>query len=171
MLEFLCPDLYVSALPRVSLDKLQRKGLRGIILDIDNTVMEWGSTLVKDATRSWLEDAKRRGFAICFLSNNFKGRIEQVSSELGIPAAPSGIKPTRRAFRRALALLGTSNGETCVIGDQIFTDILGGKLLGLYTVLVKPLTKREFITTRIVRLFEKLVLAILKARGLRLDPD
>lgn len=165
MLALLRPDLYASSLCQIDLSRLAAAGIKGIVFDIDNTVVRWGSQDVSDVVFEWLGDAKAQGFRMCVLSNNLKRRIEDVSRILGIPAA-RGLKPTKSAFRSALALLGTTPRETAVVGDQLFTDVLGGNLVGLYTVLVKPMSDAEFITTRVVRRLEKVVLDRLLSRGM-----
>ncbi len=165
MLAILCPRLYVSSICHVDLSRLSAAGIHGIVFDIDNTITHWGALDVPDAVLEWLGEAKIRGFGLCVLSNGFRNRIESVSRSLGVPSA-RGLKPMRRAFRSALAILGTAPQETAVIGDQLFTDVLGGNLAGMYTVLVKPISRAELATTRTVRKLEKVVLARLMARGL-----
>ncbi|MGE5586976.1 MAG: YqeG family HAD IIIA-type phosphatase [Clostridia bacterium] len=165
MLSILCPDLYVPSICRVDLSQLTARGIRGIVLDIDNTFVDWGSVDIPAGVLAFLDDAKARGIRLCVLSNNLRKRIEAISRTLGIPAA-RGLKPMRSAFRAALALLGTSPQETAVIGDQIFTDILGGNLAGMYTILVVPTSRREFVTTRVIRRLERAVLGCLARRGM-----
>ncbi|MCR4402179.1 MAG: YqeG family HAD IIIA-type phosphatase [Firmicutes bacterium] len=165
LLSLLCPDLYVPSIYRVDLSRLTDRGIRGLVLDIDNTFVDWGSADIPAGVLAFLDDAKARGIRVCVLSNNLRRRIEAISRALGIPAA-RGIKPMRSAFRAALGVLGTSPNETAVIGDQIFTDILGGNLLGMYTILVVPTSRREFVTTRAVRKLERAVLRCLTRRGM-----
>ena len=136
-----------------------------MILDVDNTLVPWGETEMAPATRSWLEGLRASGFRICLVSNNRRREVESLAEELGFPVILGAAKPMRRAFVRAMGLLGTGPSETAVIGDQIFTDILGGNLAGAYTVLVNPLSRREFFTTRVSRQVERLVLWRLRRRG------
>jgi len=165
LLSILCPDLYVPSVCQVDLSMLAARGIRGIVFDMDNTLVDWGSSEIPAGVPAFFDDARARGIRLCVLSNNLRKRIETVSGALGIPAA-RGLKPMRSAFRAALALLGTSPEETAVIGDQIFTDVLGGNLAGLYTILVVPTSQREFVTTRIVRKLERVVLDCLARRGM-----
>ena len=83
--------------------------------------------------------------------------MQQFASELGVIAAPRGGKPSNRAFQSALNVLNAASSNTLVIGDQIFTDILGGNRAGLYTILVDPIDDKEFIGTRLTRLMERLI--------------
>lgn len=165
LLSRLCPNLYVDSLHHIDLSHLRDIGVRGIVFDIDNTVTMWGSNEIAPTTLKWLEGAKTHGFRVCLLSNNRKARIDDISRMLDIPSA-KGFKPFGSAFRSALCLLGTSPQETAIIGDQIFTDILGGNRAGLYTILVQPMSTNEFITTKFLRRLEKIVLRKLACRGL-----
>ena len=135
------------------------------MFDIDNTVTMWGSDKVHPNTLKWLEGAKAHGFRVCLLSNNRKARIDNISCMLDIPSA-KGFKPFGSAFRSALSLLGTSPQETAIIGDQIFTDILGGNRAGFYTILVKPLSTTEFFTTRFFRKLERVIQRKMACRGI-----
>jgi HAD superfamily phosphatase (TIGR01668 family) len=84
--------------------------------------------------------------------------LAEFNKDLKLPAVYNAAKPSRAAFRRALGFLGTAPEHTAVIGDQIFTDILGGNRMGLFTVLVVPMSTKEFIWTKFVRQVEKLIL-------------
>jgi HAD superfamily phosphatase (TIGR01668 family) len=165
LLSELCPDLYVESLHCIDLSHLKNMGILGIVFDIDNTVTRWGSKEVAPTIFKWLEDAKASGFRVCLLSNNRKARIDDISSMLDIPSA-KGFKPFGSAFLSALSLLGTSPKETAMIGDQIFTDILGGNRAGFFTILVQPMSTDEFITTKLLRRLEKTILRKLACRGL-----
>ncbi|MCG0278415.1 MAG: YqeG family HAD IIIA-type phosphatase [Thermanaeromonas sp.] len=161
MLRYLRPDLYVKSLQDVPLEHLSRRGIRGLIIDLDNTVTQWGCATLDTRVQEWFSNLRSYGMGACLLSNNRQKRVEAVARELGIPALFRAGKPRGRAFRQAMALLGTSPAETAVIGDQIFTDVLGGNLLDLYTILVVPLDKKEFLLTRLIRLVERIVLKCL----------
>lgn len=149
----------------LDLSHLKRQGIKAIILDLDNTIVEWGETHVTPELIAWVERLKKIGFKLCILSNGMSSRVQLVARKLGIPAVPRAIKPRRGAFLKALSLLGTSTDETAVVGDQLFTDIFGGNRCSLYTVLTPPLSKRELLYTRMVRIIEKMVLNYMKQTG------
>lgn len=160
----LAPDLFVDSLMDIPLDKLAQRKAKGMIFDLDNTVTEWNNPEIKNEILQWFQVLPQYGITACLLSNNKGPRVMEAAKKLGIPYVAKATKPRRRAFRRAMELLQTSSEETVVVGDQIFTDILGGNRLGLYTVLVSPLSKREFIGTRVMRLVERVVLKKLKEK-------
>lgn len=157
MLEYLRPNLYVRSLLHIPLLELYQRGIRGLIIDLDNTVTQWGRPALDQQVEEWFKKLKDYNLSACLLSNNRQIRVHLIAERLKIPAISKAGKPRARAFRRAMEILGTKPEETAVIGDQIFTDVFGGNRLGLYTVLVVPLDKREFIGTRFIRLLEWVV--------------
>lgn len=159
MLKLLTPRLYVSQLEDIPLEFLADKGIQGLIIDLDNTITEWNSFELHQGVISWFNSLSSKGFRPCLVSNNNFRRVEQVANQLNVPFIPRAAKPRRRAFRKAMAHLSTGPQSTAVIGDQIFTDVLGGNRLNLFTILVSPITTREFIGTRFTRQIEKLVLS------------
>jgi hypothetical protein len=150
------PGLLAGAVWQIDLDDLQRRGIRGLILDLDNTLVDWNDTWVRPQVRAWLEEARERGLGLCLASNSIRGgRVERMAAELGMAGVPRAGKPLPRAFRRAMAVLGTDAASTCAIGDQVFTDMLGANWLGILTILVVPLHWRESPHTRLMRRLEE----------------
>lgn len=162
MANILYPCLYVDSLLDIPLEELENRGIRAFILDLDNTITEWNSNDLRSEVEEWFRLIKERGFQACILSNNAEQRIVQVASRLGIPFIHRARKPRRGSFLRAVSLMGVNPEETAVIGDQIFTDILGGNRSRLFTILVRPLAKKEFYGTKISRAMEFFVLRRLK---------
>jgi HAD superfamily phosphatase (TIGR01668 family) len=148
-------DHHVETLPEVALDRLAQAGIRGIIVDLDNTVCAYHRPELAPGVAEWVAAARARGFALVLVSNNFSERVASVGARLGIPVVPNALKPLPFAFLRALKLLGTPRHATVVIGDQLFTDVLGAKLLGLQTILTDPLVEVDFPLTRVLRFLER----------------
>lgn len=153
-MSLLKPNLVINSVLDLPLNELLMKGYKGIIIDLDNTLTEWNSLTCEPAIEQWLDTAKRMGFSFCIVSNNGSRRVKSLATNWKIHFIPNAIKPRKRAFFRAIELMGTDNENTLVIGDQLFTDILGGNRAGLFTVLVNPLSNKEFIGTKIVRFLE-----------------
>ena len=150
------PTRLAEAVWKISLDWLSSRGIRGLILDLDNTLVDWNDTRVRPEVRAWLEEARGKGFALCVASNALGGgRVGRVARELGLEVVVHAGKPFPVAFRRAMASLGTTANTTCAIGDQLFTDMLGANWLGIATVLVEPLSSRESPHTRLIRVIER----------------
>lgn len=137
-----------------------------MIVDLDNTLLAWHDPAPCCRLESWMSDLRSSGLKACIVSNNFPDRVNAIASTFGIPGIAKASKPRSRAFFEAMRLMRTSPGSTAVIGDQVFTDILGGNRLGLYTILVQPTSRREFVGTKIVRAFESLVLWMLRRNGM-----
>jgi HAD superfamily phosphatase (TIGR01668 family) len=164
MTKLLYPRIYVDTLLDIPRDKLRDRNISAFIIDLDNTITEWNSNELRSEVEEWFVLIKAEGFKACILSNNGEQRIKKVADRLGIPFIHRAAKPCRRSFHRAVALMGVSVDEVAVVGDQIFTDILGGNRAGLFTILVKPLARREFLGTKFNRTLELFVLRYLLRR-------
>lgn len=149
------PDAEAPSLAAVEIEPLWRRGLRGIIVDLDNTCCAYHQPELAPGVLDWIAAARDRGFAVVMLSNNFTERVAAVGAQLNIPTVANALKPLPFGFLRALRLLGTSRETTVVIGDQLFTDVLGAKTLGLHAVLTHPIVARDFPLTRVLRLLER----------------
>ncbi len=152
------PDLFLKSVHELDTALLSEKGISAIIIDIDNTLVPWDTKEPDEKVSQLVYSLLQKGFRICILSNNSKKRVEEFNKGLKLPAIYKAVKPSRNAFRRAMKLMDASPENTAVIGDQLFTDILGGNRMGLYTVLVSPISNKEFLWTMLVRRVEKLVL-------------
>lgn len=149
------PDGRVRTVSELALADLSRRGYRGIILDLDNTSCAYGRPELADGVAAWVASARSAGFRIVLLSNNFSERVAAVGAQLDVPTVASALKPLPFGFLRALRVLGTPRAETVVIGDQLLTDVLGAKLLGLPAILTEPLVARDFPLTRVLRFLER----------------
>lgn len=158
MLDLLYPRIYADNLLDIPLTQLREQNITAFIVDLDNTITEWNSNEISAEMEAWFGLIRAQGFKACILSNNGERRIKSVADRLGIPFIHRAAKPRRGAFRQAISVMGVTADQTAVIGDQIFTDILGGNRAGLYTILVQPLARREFVGTKINRLLELLVI-------------
>ncbi|HEY8909710.1 MAG TPA: YqeG family HAD IIIA-type phosphatase [Desulfosporosinus sp.] len=163
MFEYFRPTLQAPSLDLISVEQLVRDGIRGLIIDLDNTMTPWNDVEVGPKVAQWFIEVNDADIRACVVSNNKKRqRVAVVAERLGIPFVFRATKPRGRAFRAGMDLLGTGPKDTAAIGDQLFTDILGGNRLGLYTILVTPINDREFIGTRVVRRIEKVLVWMMK---------
>jgi HAD superfamily phosphatase (TIGR01668 family) len=165
MLEFFVPDEYVASVYDIDFEGLKKRGIEGLIIDIDNTLVRWGEKTADSRIIEWFARLEGLGFKACLLSNNTKDRVIKFNEAIRIPAVYRAGKPSKKAFRKAMAVMGKTPSATAVIGDQVFTDIFGGNRLGLYSILVIPIDEREFITTRLVRRIERKLLDKLLREG------
>lgn len=141
----------------VDYERFYKNGIRGIIFDIDNTLVEHGAPATEQAV-ALIDRLRRRGYAICILSNNEKARVSSFCAAMDIPYLYKAGKPKRKGYTSALQLLGTTKEQTISVGDQIFTDIWGANRAGIYTVLVGRVGKKEEIQIVLKRQLEKIIL-------------
>ncbi len=158
MLRWLRPAAQVPTVFDIDLIALRTRGIRGIILDLDNTIVPWGAREASPELVRWISGAHAAGFRLCIVSNNVGGRVTRIAAMLGLPVVTGALKPRRKALRRALSVMGTTPEETALVGDQLLTDILGGNRLGVHTILVRPQARREFLGTRVARMVERVLL-------------
>ncbi|WP_028611340.1 YqeG family HAD IIIA-type phosphatase [Paenibacillus harenae] len=167
MFERLLPHMRVNTVYEINLDELHSRGVRGIITDLDNTLVGAKEALATPELIQWLDGVRSRGFQVVIVSNNNDSRVGKFASPLNIPYIHAARKPAAKAFRRALKVLGLEAGQTVVIGDQMLTDVLGGNRMGLFTILVTPIAPAdEGIMTRVNRQIERIALIRLRKKGL-----
>lgn len=138
-------------------ERLYEKGFRGIIFDIDNTLVEHGAP-ANDKAIALVDKLRRMGFSVCFLSNNDKPRVSEFCKPMDAVYIYKAGKPKYKGYEAAMKLIGTTKVQTVSIGDQIFTDMWGANRAGIYTVLVKPVGKKEELQIVLKRYLEKIVL-------------
>lgn len=159
MPSMLGPDRYVRRLAGVSLEALYDDGFRGLIVDLDNTLMGFAQTELEADHLEWVGRAHARGFKIVLVSNNFTERVTGIARRLGMQCVPNALKPLPFGVLRAVRMLALPRRQIAVVGDQLFTDVLAGKLCGLYTILTEPIEDKDFALTRVFRFFERLMLS------------
>ncbi len=158
MLKLLQPNEAVDSIFHIDLTKLQKKGIKFLLIDLDNTITEWNNHQLPPKAVQWFAQLDSYGIKACLLSNNTADRVSSAAKELGIPAISKAQKPRRKSYRKAIELLGATKENTAMVGDQVFTDVLGGNRLGIYTILVLPINTKEFIGTKFARFLERVVL-------------
>jgi len=155
----LSPDYYLTNVHGIDLDALAGRGIDTLLVDLDNTLLPRDTNVVPEELRRWSQDLSHHGFKVCLVSNNWHERVSTVADELGFELVDKAVKPLPFAFLRALKKLGSTRRSSAVVGDQLFTDVLGGKLLGMTTVLVAPLSETDLPHTLLLRRLERIALA------------
>ena len=163
-LSYLTPDWLAESLFAVTAERLKSLGLAGLMLDMDNTLTEYHSTDFTPEVIEWLGGIHDAGIETCVVSNtNRVTRLQRLCEPHGVKYVLGVRKPRRKGFRLALEKMGTPRERTAICGDQIFTDMLGGKRMGLYTILVPPLSPKEFLGTKwISRNLERVLFSYLE---------
>ncbi|GAA0354029.1 YqeG family HAD IIIA-type phosphatase [Bacillus horti] len=166
MLKQLLPDMHAHSIYEIDLDELKERGVKGIITDLDNTLIEWDRPGATPELIKWFEKVEEKGFKLVIVSNNNKKRVSLFADPLNIPFVFSARKPFNKAFKRAQQMMELKPTEVVVIGDQLFTDVLGGNRLKLYTILVVPVASSDGIFTRFNRRMERMALSFMRKRGM-----
>lgn len=153
----LYPKLYYTSVKEISLEILNKNNIKGIILDIDNTLIDFDRNM-PDGIMEWIQSLKDDGLRLIILSNtNKKYKVKKVSEDLQIEYIMFAKKPLKSGFKKAKERLGLNEENIAVIGDQIFTDVIGANRCKMFPILVKPIGKKDHIITRIKRPLEGLV--------------
>lgn len=162
MIPRLLPHQHVRSVFELDLAELRAQGIRGLIFDLDNTLGAWGFTQWDERVLRWLGEVQSAGFEMAFLSNDEGIDRDAVRAGLdGHPLRFDAGKPGTRGFRESLKALEMDAAEVAMIGDQIFTDVLGARRVGLYTVLVRPFDpETETSSTRVRRWLERQILRL-----------
>ncbi|MDP5273028.1 YqeG family HAD IIIA-type phosphatase [Chengkuizengella axinellae] len=167
MIRKFLPYLHVNSIYEIDIDALKKAGVKGIITDLDNTLVGAKEALATPELIEWLKQLEQAGFKVVIVSNNNHARVSTFAKPLNLPYLPNARKPANLAFKKALQMTKLKPSEIVVIGDQLLTDVFGGNRLGLNTILVKPVSIHEdSFFTRINRRVEKIILSKLKKKGL-----
>lgn len=161
MLERFYPDLYISSTYKIDFQKIYDSGYRGIIFDIDNTLVTHGAP-ADDRSIELIEHLKEIGFGILLLSNNKEPRVKMFNDAVKVKYIFKAGKPAKKGYLRAMEVLGTDKDTTLFVGDQLFTDVWGARNAGIFSILVQPIDKKEEIQIVLKRYLEKIVLAFYK---------
>ena len=150
----LTPDFYFDSVLDIPYETLWKKNIRGLIYDLDNTLAHFDKPQTPPKIAAMLKRLERMWFRICLLTNNTRKRLSQFD-HLGLDGVANALKPFTGGVRKAMRVMGTQPPHTAIIGDQLFSDVWAGKNARITTVLVKPLTEKDFFIVRFKRIFER----------------
>jgi uncharacterized protein len=152
------PAHAVESLQEVDLQQLWEDGKRLLLVDVDNTLVQWKQENFSDPVLQWIARAKEMGFEICIISNTRRvERLRRLSEILGVETVRGRFKPSRAMYRLALIKFHRKPEEAIMIGDQLFTDVLGANRSGIQAIWVRKMEGREFGPTKISRMMERLL--------------
>ena len=154
----LYPKLYLNNVKEINISTLNKYNLKGLILDIDNTLIDYNKNLLEGAEK-WAENLKQQGIKLCILSNsNHKNKVENVAKKLNIPYIYFAQKPLKKGFNKAKEILKLEPNEIGVVGDQILTDVVGANKSNMFPILVKPIDEKDIFITKIKRPVEQIII-------------
>lgn len=163
----LFPTIDLAGVRAITPELLHQLQVRALILDVDNTLTTHDNPVPSQGVQDWLAAMRKAGIPMMIVSNNHYERVKPFAELLGLPFIEDGKKPLPSGMRRAARAMGVSPGEIAVVGDQIFTDILGGNLFGAKTILVKPIQLEDKLFFKCKRCLEKGVLRSYQRRKTR----
>ena len=157
------PNQIVGDIKEIDFIKLKARGIKALLLDIDDTLIPSKVNDVYPSVFEWVMARKEEGFRLCLTSNNrHPMRVKYIGDTLGIPAIHLSFKPLPFAFWRSMELLKAKPAETAMLGDQLFMDILGANLLKIYSIFIQHKIEEELVIRKWMRQAEEWTLAKLK---------
>lgn len=164
------PDEYMDSTYIIDYKALYEEGYRGIIFDIDNTLVPHGAK-ADERAMALFKELRKTGFKVCLLSNNKDKRVRPFNEAVDAIYICNAAKPMTRNYIRAMELMGTNTDNTIFIGDQLFTDIYGAKRAGIRTIRVSPIHPKEEIQIVLKRHLERLVIHFHKKEKKKKNKD
>ena len=144
MFQAFYPKEYVDSTYGIDFEGLYRRGFRGILFDVDNTLVPHGAPATAQSVELF-QRLHEMGFATCLISNNKEPRVRPFADAMETPFVYKADKPSRRGYQEGMARMGTDRSNTLFIGDQLFTDVWGANRTGMYSILTKPIDPHEEI--------------------------
>ena len=161
----LVPDYYFEKFSDASAEFLSSIGVKGIVLDIDNTLEPYENPTPSAPLLAWFDSLANAGIKVAFVSNNNATRVELFNKNLGFPAYFKAGKPFKKNVLRALSDMGVSADKAILMGDQVFTDVWAARNAGLRAILLPPIKDKRDILTRSKRALEKPIIRKYKKRN------
>ncbi|WP_251520352.1 YqeG family HAD IIIA-type phosphatase [Staphylococcus sp. HKU1] len=159
------PNEYVQSVYQIDFNKLAEQGFKGIITDLDNTLVGWDELQPTESIKKWFKQADDLGITVTIVSNNHEKRVADFCEDLNVDYIFEARKPRGRAFNQAIQRMNLQPSDIVVIGDQMMTDIFGGNRRGLFTIMVVPIKKTDGFVTKFNRIVERRLLHHFKRKG------
>lgn len=160
------PDMYQKSIYAIDYNKLKSRGIKCLLFDLDNTIVPIKIKTPSDKIKELFSNLKEMGFKVILFSNSPKSRLKPFKDELQVDCSASSKKPNPKKFLQVLNIYGFGVSEVAIIGDEILTDIVGGNKIGITTILVNPIGKKDFFLARIRRRIEKRIMKKLRKKDL-----
>ncbi len=159
------PNIKLDRVTDITPEILKKYNITHLILDVDNTLSTHHGQVLTDGLPEWLENMKNSGISLLILSNSKEQRVKPFAEKISLDYLSLGLKPLPFGYLRALKKLGSKRKSTAIVGDQIFTDVLGGNLVGVKTLLLTPIKLEATAGFRFKRWVERLVYKLYKIKN------
>ncbi len=160
------PNEHVKSVFEIHPEDLKARGIKGIITDLDNTLVAWDVAMATPEIIAWFKLMEKHEIKITIISNNKEERVKLFSEPLNTPFVYGARKPLGQAFKKATKQMELDRDQIVVVGDQIMTDVLGGNSAGFYTILVVPIVQTDGKLTKINRKIERRILSWMRKKGM-----
>lgn len=158
------PKIKLDRITEITVSMLKKRNIKALILDVDNTLSTHHGMVLLDGLKEWISTMQKNGIMLTVLSNSTEKRVKPFANKIGLSYISLGLKPLSMGFLRAIKQLNVKRNEVAVVGDQIFTDTLGGNILGLTTILLTPIKPETSLRFKTKRKVEKLVFKLYKIK-------
>ena len=161
-MDIFLPKLFLKDVYEIDINLLKANNIKGLILDVDNTLVAQYVEHPDKRLIDWINYLKKNSIKLCIVSNGSLKRVTKFNKDLGLDVITKAKKPLKKGFLMALKIMNLSNTEVAVVGDQLFTDVLGGNLLNIFTILVNRIDPKEAFFVHLKRYLEKAILSLAK---------
>ena len=149
------PNIKLHGITDITVELLEQHDIKALLLDVDNTMSTHHGTVLTDGLMEWIAKMSDSGIKLMVLSNSKRFRIEPFAARIGLPFISLGCKPLPTGYLRGVKALGEKRKNVAIVGDQIFTDILGGNIVGVKSILLTPIKLEDGWSFKIRRKLEK----------------
>lgn len=152
------PDMYQKSIYEINYKKLYNRGLKCLLFDLDNTLVPYNIDEPNEKIISLFKDLKKIGFKVIIFSNSSKKRLKKFKDILEVDCCARAMKPCIKKFQKVLDEYNYNINEVAIIGDQLLTDIKGGNNIGITTIFINPVSKKDFFFTKFSRMIERRII-------------
>lgn len=149
------PDIKLHGITDITVEILNKFNIKALLLDVDNTMSTHHGQALTEGLLEWIDRMNKNGIKLMVLSNSKRKRIEPFAARISLPFISLGCKPLPTGYLRGVRALGEKRKNVAIVGDQIFTDVLGGNIVGVKTVLLTPIKLEDGLSFKIRRNLEK----------------
>lgn len=154
----LYPRLYLESVKQITIQMLEQNNIKGLILDVDNTLIDFDKNM-PEGIKEWANNMKENGIKLCIVSNsNHKEKVENTAKKIEVPYIFLAKKPCIKGLNKAKKIMNLTNEAIAVVGDQIFTDVIGANRAKMFPILVKPINEKDIWITKFKRPIENKII-------------
>ena len=150
--------LYFQRITEITIEALKQNDIECLLLDVDNTLSTHHGTVLVDGLAEWLQNMRQNGIKLVVVSNSKFKRIKPFADKIGLDFVSLALKPLPFGYKKGIKKLGCDKQNVAIVGDQLFTDIIGANALKIKSILVRPVKLESGWSFKIRRYFEKKIL-------------